>query len=232
MSDGRGRLFGGIAALAVLWIVVYWWWEPRSATISFDPGPAGADAGTAAAPPHASRAPVVEPRGPEARPAEEPRASVDQVSRPQPEIVPPERPTTVPAVIAPEFRDYVIRDGDTLETIARRELGSARHVDAIIAANPLMSPTNLKIGRTIRIPLDPGNIQGKPNPDLPQPPPSTPVTAEYTVKQGDTLQRIAREYYGSVTYDELIYQANRDQLSSKDDLRIGQKLKMPPKEDR
>ena len=39
----RGRFFGGIAALAVLWIFVYWWWEPRGGAISVDPGPPAGD---------------------------------------------------------------------------------------------------------------------------------------------------------------------------------------------
>ena len=233
MSDGRGRLFGGIAALAVLWIVVYWWWEPRGATISFDPGPASADAGTGSLV-DSERPRVVEPRG--ASPVvQEPVAVAPRPTPPPaPPVVKEEPRPPVPAVIPPQFREYAIRDGDTLEAIARRELGSSRHVEAILAANPLMSPDRLTIGRVIKLPIDPKNIQGKPNPDAPVA--SSPVTkaiaTEYTVKSGDSLSKIAREVYGSTAYDELIFQANRDQLNSKDDLQIGQKLKLPPKEER
>lgn len=219
MSDGRGRFFGGIAALAVLWIFVYWWWEPRGGTISFDPGPPAGDVVLSPAPGprpvDLGERPIV--REPEAGNVPDPRGT---------------RPT--PAVIPPEFREYTIRDGDTLEGIARRELGSARHVEAIRAANPLMSPENLRIGRPIRLPLDVANIQGRPNPSAanqaePEPP---SAVAEYTVKSGDTLSKIAKEFYGSTGYDEFIYLANRDRLASKDELKLGQKLRLPPKEER
>ena len=59
----------------------------------------------------------------------------------------------------------------------------------------------------------------------------TPPTAEtysiYTVKRGDSLTRIAREFYGSGDHTDAIYQANKDVMSSPNALRVGQKLKIP-----
>ena len=52
---------------------------------------------------------------------------------------------------------------------------------------------------------------------------------EYTVKSGDTLSKIAKEQYGSTKYDEFLYMANRDRLKNKDELGLGQKLRLPPK---
>lgn len=51
-------------------------------------------------------------------------------------------------------RQYVVQKGDTLGAIASRELGSAKKWNAIFEANrdTLRSPTDLKIGQSLRIP--------------------------------------------------------------------------------
>jgi LysM repeat protein len=59
----------------------------------------------------------------------------------------------------------------------------------------------------------------------PAPPPVAP--RYYLVKSGDTLQSIARAYYGTAAGWERIYQANRASLPNKDQLRIGQQLLIP-----
>ena len=50
---------------------------------------------------------------------------------------------------------------------------------------------------------------------------------EYTVASGDTLSKIARNYYGNSGEYMKIFNANTDQLSSPDRIRVGQKLKIP-----
>jgi nucleoid-associated protein YgaU len=100
-----------------------------------------------------------------------------------------------------------------------------------------MDPERLKAGRTIQIPLDPTNIQGKPVAEAPAATPQAPTPAapsqdaarEYTVKSGDTLSGIAKAQYGSTRYKDLIFDANKDHLSSEDDVREGTKLRLPPK---
>ena len=59
------------------------------------------------------------------------------------------------------------------------------------------------------------------------PAPVVDTQATYTVKRGDSLTRISREFYGSGDYTDAIYQANKDVLSSPNALRVGQKLKIP-----
>jgi nucleoid-associated protein YgaU len=216
MGEGRGRIFGVLAALAVLWIFIYWWWEPRSAVVSFDAGPPAAEGASRTG---AVVEPVSDNRG---------NSGLGRARAPTANEL---RQAPVPAVIPPRFREYTIRDGDTFETIARRELGSAQHAKAIIAANPLMSPDTLQVGRSIKIPLDPANIQGQPNAAAAQvsnPEPGEPLH-EYTIRPGDTLSKIAKSQYGSTSYDEFLYQANRDRLQSKDELQVGQRLRVPPK---
>lgn len=48
----------------------------------------------------------------------------------------------------------------------------------------------------------------------------------YVVKSGDTLSRISKEIYGDIKYFKLIFDANKDTLTS-ENLQIGQKLKIP-----
>jgi tetratricopeptide (TPR) repeat protein len=49
----------------------------------------------------------------------------------------------------------------------------------------------------------------------------------YTVKSGDSLSGISRAVYGTPNRWIDIYQANRDRLSSENDLRVGQDLRIP-----
>ena len=62
---------------------------------------------------------------------------------------------------------------------------------------------------------------------------STPSSASsqtsrqiYTVVAGDTLSKIAGEFYGSAEW-EPIYEANKDRMKSPSDLRVGQTLIIP-----
>ena len=49
----------------------------------------------------------------------------------------------------------------------------------------------------------------------------------YTVKPGDTLSKIAKEFYGNANEYPKIFEANKDQLSSPDRINVGQELKIP-----
>jgi nucleoid-associated protein YgaU len=142
----------------------------------------------------------------------------------------PQQPAVGSAIVAPEFREYTIKAGDTFERIARRELGSPRLVQAIQRANPLRDPRRIRPGDVIRLPVDPSNIQGKPagsisdaNPELPAP----ANFAEYVVVRGDTLSSIAQRLLGSSDQARAIYELNRDRLRSMNSIRIGQRLRIP-----
>src|SRR5262245_9794979 len=79
-------------------------------------------------------------------------------------------------------RTYVIRDGDRLETIALRELGSRKSVAAILRANPGLEPDRLRVGRTLQIPA----TQDAPAPETARPAaPATPPARTVAVKRGD-----------------------------------------------
>ena len=52
-------------------------------------------------------------------------------------------------------------------------------------------------------------------------------TKTYTVKSGDTLSKIAKEFLGDATAYMEIFNANKDQLSDPDKIKPGQVLKIP-----
>ncbi len=58
-------------------------------------------------------------------------------------------------------------------------------------------------------------------------PAQTAKVETYTVKSGDTLSKIAKHYYGDAHAYTRIFEANRDQLSDPDKIRVGQVLKIP-----
>lgn len=131
-------------------------------------------------------------------------------------------------------REYTIKSGDTLEAIARAELGSGQKWNAIVAANPGLDPKALKIGQKIKLPASGSAASGSAGS-------GTAATTEtlkssggntYTVQRGDTLYGIARKVYGASTDADIrrIVEANGAQLKSKDTpLKPGMKLAVPAK---
>jgi len=49
----------------------------------------------------------------------------------------------------------------------------------------------------------------------------------YTVQAGDTLSKISKHFYGNANDYMKIFEANRDQLTNPDSIRVGQQLKIP-----
>ena len=72
-----------------------------------------------------------------------------------------------------------------------------------------------------------------PSPAPSAPPPAAPAATaaaqakSYTVKAGDTLSKIAREFLGDASAYMKIFEANRDQLTDPDKIKPGQVLRIP-----
>jgi nucleoid-associated protein YgaU len=49
----------------------------------------------------------------------------------------------------------------------------------------------------------------------------------YEVKPGDTLSKIAKEFYGEANKYMKIFEANKDQLTDPNKIKVGQKLRIP-----
>ena len=50
----------------------------------------------------------------------------------------------------------------------------------------------------------------------------------YTVKAGDTLSKISKQFYGSANEYMRIFYANRNQISDPNKIKVGQQLVIPP----
>ena len=58
-------------------------------------------------------------------------------------------------------------------------------------------------------------------------PPPKPKEQAYTVQSGDTLSKISKQFYGDANRYMEIFNANKDQLSDPDKIKVGQKLTIP-----
>jgi phage tail protein X len=54
------------------------------------------------------------------------------------------------------------------------------------------------------------------------------IPTVYVVQQGDSLYAISLKVYGNASFIDAIFSANRDVLKSKNSLRVGQELRLPP----
>lgn len=216
--DAIRRASLGFGILVVVWIAVYWWWQPSGKSIAFDPE--AAEARLVGSVSTQGNVPIADPVAPARR--EEP------VSRPAPPQRPPAAESRlVDGVVAPRFKSYTVRRGDTLESIAQRELGARDLAAAISRSNPLLDPARLREGQVIQIPLDPTNIQGREVRRTPLASVAVKGT-EYVVRPGDTLAEISNRQYGTTAHWRLILEANRDRLKDERSIRPGQSIVIPP----
>ncbi len=225
MEERSSKVFVGLCLLVLVWIGVYWMWEPErddSPRITFAAQPDDLDQPVVDEP---IPEPVVEPEPQEPEPirVEVPRVITDLDAREEPA-----------ELIEPKFTEYIVLKDENMGSIARKLFGSSERWDAIARSNPRVDPKRLKVGQVLRIPVDPDNIQGilvadsvgGEGSDAKKARPSKVV--EYFVQSGDSLSKIAQRFYGSSRHAQMIFEYNRDTLSSIDDISIGQLLKLPP----
>ena len=65
------------------------------------------------------------------------------------------------------------------------------------------------------------------DPSLAPPKPAVAEVKTYTVQSGDTLSKIAKQFYGDANKYPKIFEANRDQLSDPNLIKVGQVLRIP-----
>jgi nucleoid-associated protein YgaU len=59
-----------------------------------------------------------------------------------------------------------------------------------------------------------------------------PTGQTYTIKSGDTLSKISKQFYGDANEYMRIFYANRNQLNDPDKIQVGQQLTIPPDDDK
>jgi LysM repeat protein len=137
-----------------------------------------------------------------------------------------------PAAVAPQVtepapgpapgQEYVIAKGDTFSSIAKK---FSVTVKAIEDANPSAQPTKLKPGQKIQIPAAAPAAPGAPSVTAPAPGVDAAAGGPqvYTVKSGDTLTKIAKQFGTSVSA------VRSENNLTTDKIVVGQKLKIPAK---
>ncbi len=225
MSQMSGsRLAGGVLLLVCLWIAVYWAWQPSSQRVSID-RPATAldpvdDSSLVADLEQDASADIQASAPAEIGVSEVLELTLGRSERPPSAL--PASPTGPVASGDDQTFEYIVRRGDTFESIAEEFLGDRSRWTQLARANPLVSPDRVTPGAMLRIPA----VSSKP--PEPQLPASIPRAAEYVVSRGDSLSRISQRVYGSARYTDALFAANRDRLASPDALRVGQVLLIPP----
>ena len=61
----------------------------------------------------------------------------------------------------------------------------------------------------------------------PPPKAAAPEVKTYTVQPGDTLSKIAKQFYGNANSYMKIFEANKDKLTDPNKIQVGQVLKIP-----
>lgn len=144
-------------------------------------------------------------------------------------VAPPVKVKADPVPTAASASQYTIKSGDTLEGIARTEMGDGQKWRLITAANPGLDPKALKIGQKINIPAA-GATATKEKAAAPAGGSSASAPNTYTVQKGDTLMELSRKFYGSEADWKRILDANVTAL--KGDAKAiapGMKLVIPAK---
>lgn len=144
--------------------------------------------------------------------------------------------------VAQRGRLVTVQEGDTLSDIAQEHMGSAGKWQELLDANTdvLTDPKYLRPGMRLRIPggdesavADLANeaLGASDNTPVAETPRErqtpTPAGQTYTVKEGDSLYRIAERTMGSGNRYHALFEANKDQLASPDDIREGMVLRIP-----
>lgn len=143
-------------------------------------------------------------------------ADSDGVAPPTAQVVAPTPPPTPTPTSTPEAFIYVVREGDTLGSIADEFGITWQEIDAI---NELENPNVLSIGQEVEIPQDAPVVLNSDGT-------VRPGERTHIVVQGDTLLGIALQY--GKTLDEITAANN---IVAAELIQVGQALIIPPDEE-
>ncbi len=123
-----------------------------------------------------------------------------------------------------EPRTHVVRKGDTMISLARQYYGDPDKWTVIRDANreAVPNPDTMAVGVRLVIPRV-GEEGGAAATEA-----GDPAVRRYTVKAGDSLGAIARQFYGSESEWRRIHEANKSRVPDPDNLKIGVVLVIPP----
>ena len=136
---------------------------------------------------------------------------------------------------------YVVKKGDSFESISKSMYGTTTKWKEIAKANPTVDPTRMKIGAKLRIPAAGASISTETSMASASSGSSAASSGKSSTKtaagstsggthviaKGDTFSSLARSYYGDSKFWKAIAKAN-PKISEKS-LAIGTKIAIPPK---
>ncbi len=142
-------------------------------------------------------------------------------------VEPDNRGKVVPP--APADGDYVIKENDSFDRIAKERYGNSKYARLIAEANPSRKANALRPGDRLVLPLKPE--EKAPAPEERKPAAEAVAAAAgaktYTIQTGDTLSDISKKVYGTARHYEKIFEANRDRIDDPNMLVVGRTLAMP-----
>ncbi len=116
-----------------------------------------------------------------------------------------------------------VQDGKlVMQGAAPNQEAKNRVWDAIKAADPTYSDLNCDLTIDPSLPAPAAAAGAAPTGSTAQ-----AGTQTYTVQPGDTLSKIARQFYGNSNAYMKIFEANRNQLDNPDKIKAGQQLVIP-----
>lgn len=121
---------------------------------------------------------------------------------------------------------YTVQSGDTFSSIAAHFYGDANKWKPIFEANKsrVTSAERLRVNMKLEIP----NVSAtQADHHLTPSPEPDPGTSYYVVVAGDTLEKIARQFYSDSKDWQKIYKANKSKMKDQHSLKIGTKLVIP-----
>ncbi len=126
---------------------------------------------------------------------------------------------------------YVIKQGDTLKSIAEKYYGQAAKERTIADLNFIEKPSSIKVGEEIIVDVKPLGKSEQVTSSLAKtgrlPDPSLAGAKTYTIRKGDTLGKIAREQMGSGTSSAVNNLIKANPGLNANNLKIGEILVIP-----
>jgi nucleoid-associated protein YgaU len=201
--------------------------------------PAPAAAGPVAVPAADTTTPATTAAGVGTKPSAAPATSPAAAPSALPPLPTPAKTATTAAPIsttpsAPKSMKadtYTVKEGDSIVSIWRSITGNERGWEKLLAANPGVDASRLKIGQVLKVPdAAPASPTGTSQSTSTAPTTKTSGATTYTVESGDTLHRIANKVYGDSKLWNQIYEANKSTIGSDPAaLKVGMKLQIPAK---
>ena len=125
---------------------------------------------------------------------------------------------------------YTVEAGDTLTAIAGTWFKDTSKWKEIVAVNPGLSASNLKVGQKINLPAKSGSSSTKVASATKSSASTVTAGNQHVVTAGETLASISDKAYGNRTNWKKIYEANKSVIGSNPStLKVGMKLTIPAK---